>query len=706
MRQKTFFTKHSKKPKHPAKRAFSMMVALTMAMTTFTLPSSMTAQAAEPVGSIKITKKDVESNLTDPQGDGDFTTDSYQIINNSGERINWKGVFYDQGAPITTISSVYVKDAKVYAATITGLPYGKYIVKEINPPKGYHAANADQEVTINEAKEYVTIDTREVFKGGVSITKADADLGESTPQGDATLAGVEYEIVNRSAHDVFAPANGAAGNMIKPGDVVMKITTAYDNATQTYVASTGAKKLAYGTYEIRESKASEGYTKSDETYTFSITADGQMHYFDNQGETENDEESHHGWNTDNVARGDVLVGKRDRDTAQYVNLGGAHLDGSVFEIVNKSANPVVVNGETFEVDDVVTTIASDAIEKEEGTLYAALSGDKVLPYGTYDVYETVSGDGYLYDNTSKRWKKSFRVREDGEVVDVTSKETAVYNKVMREDFHFIKKTEDGSALGNVPFIVESMTTGEKHVIVTDETGSWGSDEEKHSEKTNTNDPTSPLSNGAITVNDKGEWSVADESKLDSEAGIWFTGFAEDKVTWAEDGQSYKVNDFEDVELAVDDNRRALVYDTYKVTELRCEANKNYNLVTFTVKLHRYSKDHNGNGIDLDFGTVTDKWVAIATTLANPNGVKVIPADTKAAKLIDTVTYENLTVNHDYVLKGELHLVDAEGKDEGVVATAEKAFTTKTSLSTEKKNFTKLEDAKPRGWCQRGRSQSV
>ena len=684
MKKKTFFTGHAEKHKQSTKRAFSMFMALMMTATTIAGPMPLTVKAEEEDqrGSIKITKKDVESNLAESQGDAAFTGSEYQIINESRERILWNGVWYDAGSPVTTVAIKYDTVAKIYSAQVDNLPYGTYSIKESKTPKGYKPSTYNEKVNLqSSSKTLDIIDKQQVIKGGVSITKADADLGESKPQGDASLDGAEYEIVNKSAKAIFSSEKNS---MIAPGAVVDTLTTTYDKATKTYVASTNNTKLPYGTYEIRETKAPKGYTKTDKTLTFSVTNDKEMHFFDNGGEISNTTESHHGWTTDTVIRGDVLVGKRDRDTAQYINLGGAHLDGATFEIVNKSKNPVVVNGETFDVNDVVMTIASEETKQKDDTIYAAISGNKALPYGTYDIYETRSGDGYLFDKQSKAYKKSISIREDGEVVDLTGENNSAYNKVMREDWHFIKKAGN-EGLANVAFVVESMTTGERHVIVTNETGSWGSANASHTTNTNANDPTSPITNGALGVKENGEWYVADASKLDSEAGTWFTGLAEDKVEWAEDGKSYTLVDVDDTTLKVEDNLRAFPYDTYKVQELRSEANENLDLVNFTVTLHRYSEDHNGKGIDLDFGTVTDKWVAIATTLTNDKGMKVVPANTDA-KLTDKTLYENLDINHEYRLEGELHLVNKDNKDEGVVATSEKTFTTKTSINTVNVDF--------------------
>ena len=366
MKKKTFFTSHTEKHKQPTKRAFSLFMALMMTATTFTGSIPITAKAEgtnDPNhGSIKIIKKDGESNAAESQGDALFSGAEYQIINKSGEKISWNNVWYEADSPITTVTTKYDATAKSYSAQVDNLPFGTYGIKEVTSSTGYNPSNYDKTVEINSSKVSAITDTQYVMRGGVSITKADTDLGESKPQGDASLAGAEYEIVNRSKKAIFSLETD---KMVKPGEVIDTLVTAYDEKADAYVASTDNTKLPYGTYEIRETKAPKGYTKSEKSFTFSVTNDKEMHFFDNGGEISNTTESHHGWATDDVIRGDVLVGKRDRETAQYISLGEAHLDGAIFEIVNKSANPVVVNGEAFEKDDVVMTIASEETKQED-----------------------------------------------------------------------------------------------------------------------------------------------------------------------------------------------------------------------------------------------------------------------------------------------------------------------------------------------------
>ena len=100
-----------------------------------------------------------------------------------------------------------------------------------------------------------------------------------------------------------------------------------------------------------------------------------------------------------------------------------------------------------------------------------------------------------------------------------------------------------SRLAGVPFRITSETTGESHVIVTDENGyaSTAAEWNKHTHKTNAND-------------------TAAEEDLDSEAGIWF-GLAKDGKT-----------------VPANDKLGALPYDTYTVEELRCAANEGFVLV--------------------------------------------------------------------------------------------------------------------------------
>lgn len=71
-------------------------------------------------------------------------------------------------------------------------------------------------------------------------------------------------------------------------------------------------------------------------------------------------------------------------------------------------------------------------------------------------------------------------------------------------------------------------------------------------------------------------------------------------------------------------------------------------------------------------TVTFNTV-IHTTLTGDNGAKVVKTD-EAVKVSDTVAYAGLKPGTEYTMKGELHKVNSDGSDGGVIVTAEQKFT--------------------------------
>ena len=490
--------------------------------------------------------------------------------------------------------------------------------------------------------------SEDVMRGGVALTKVDLE-GGGAAQGDASLAGAEFEVVNRSPNAVAVD-----GEWREPGEVVATLVT--DGQGR---ASTAADALPVGSYEVRETKAPDGYLLPQDgaSQTVTVESDGQVVECPVSF-------------ADQVARGDVEVGKVDRETGQPVALGEASLAGATFEITNDSPSRVRVGDEWYGPGEVCCTVAAQAAD--DGASVVARTTGGALPYGSYTVREASTGEGYLLDASSSGWSYSFQIREDGQVVDATGPQDAASNQAQREDFSFSKKDEASmERMGGVAFLVTSKTTGERHVVVTDENGTWGSSWAPHTRDTNANDPDSPDSNGAVTVGADGAWVVTDSSALDPGAGTWFTGMPDDAVSWT-DATTYEVGAAGRTTTArVDDSLRAFPYDTYSVQELRCDANEGRARVSFTVTLHRYGAAGSG-GVDLDYGTIDDKTVSVATTLT-ADGAKVAPA-TGDATLTDVVSYDQLTPGTEYRIEGELHAVDADGGDGGVVASASKTIT--------------------------------
>ena len=200
---------------------------------------------------------------------------------------------------------------------------------------------------------------------------------------------------------------------------------------------------------------------------------------------------------DEVARGGILIEKRDLESGLLTPLGGASLDGTLFEITNMSRNPVYVGGALYQPGEVCATI-----EVVDGI---AQTDARALPYGSYQMVESKPGEGYLHTDQTVR---SFQIREDGQVVEFRDGDAA-YNQVIRGDLQFVKVGEDGEAhmgrFANVAFKLTSQTTSESHIVITDENGevrtesSWN----PHSQNTNGND------------------EIPDESLWDDHAGSWY-----------------------------------------------------------------------------------------------------------------------------------------------------------------------------------------
>lgn len=342
---------------------------------------------------------------------------------------------------------------------------------------------------------------------------------------------------------------------------------------------------------------------------------------------------------DDVVRGGAKFAKVDAERDAAVPQGDATLAGAEITITNASANAVEVNGAWYQPGEDVMTLTTG----EDGT---AQSATDALPYGTYTARETSPSRGYLLNET---WSKTFSVTDEGVVVDCT--DSPLEEQVVRGDLSAVKADEDTMGrMAGVPFLVTSATTGEWHVVVTDENGmlDTSSDWNAHSQRTNASDAAYDPATGRV-----------DDSKLDPAAGVWFSGNA--------DGAT-----------PVDDSLGALPYDTYSVQELRSEANKGHNLAHFSVTVTRH-------GVDLHMGTVDDSTVAIGTTLTDAEGEKCVPASA-STRLVDEVSYQGLTAGATYTLEGELHVVNDDGTDGGVVATASTDFKAGTKVGTTEQAF--------------------
>ena len=355
--------------------------------------------------------------------------------------------------------------------------------------------------------------------------------------------------------------------------------------------STADDLLPYGEYILHESATNESMLLTAPDQTVQVEDDGVIYEFTV---------------ADEVVRGGVLIEKRDLESGLLTPLGGASLDGTLFEITNKSINAVYVNGALYEPGEVCATIeVVDGVAKTE---------NRALPYGTYQMVESKPGEGYLHTDQTVR---SFQIRKDGEIIEFRDGDAA-YNQVIRGDLQFVKVGEGGEAnmgrFANVAFKLTSETTGESHIVVTDENGEVRtvSDWNPHSQNTNGND------------------GVEDESAWDDHNGTWFGLTTEG---WMVD---------------VRDELCALPYDQYTLEELPCQGNQGYELV----KVPNITISRNNTTIYL--GTIDDQFEGvpeIGTTATVDGEHTAEPAG--EVTIVDVVAYKNLKVGQPYKLSGIL-----------------------------------------------------
>ena len=336
------------------------------------------------------------------------------------------------------------------------LSYGTYEVRESQTNESMLLTWQSETVQVRQNGHSVSVTAvDEVERGGLSVEKQDTITG-STPQGDTNFEGITFEIINNSRNPVMVE-----GQKYQPGEVVKILVTDSEGK-----ASTADDLLPYGEYILHESSTNESMLLTAPDQTVNITDDGIIYEFTM---------------ADEVVRGGVLIEKRDLESGLLTPLGGASLDGTLFEITNKSVNSVYVDGALYAPGEVCATIeVKDGIAQTE---------NRALPYGTYEMQEVKPGEGYLHTDQAVR---HFTIRQDGQVVEYRDGDAA-YNQVIRGDLQFIKVGEGGEAnmgrFANVAFKLISETTGEEHIVVTDENGEVRTTTEwnPHSQNTNGND---------------------------------------------------------------------------------------------------------------------------------------------------------------------------------------------------------------------------
>ncbi|MCR0164718.1 SrtB-anchored collagen-binding adhesin [[Clostridium] innocuum] len=543
------------------------------------------------VGNAKLQKTSSNASITDGNGNYSVAGATY-------------GVFSDkdctkQLATLTTDENGNMDVAEVTAGTV--------YIKELSAPAGYKVDKTVYPLAI-KAGEIATLkvsDTPKVTDTLIELFKIDMETQKDNPQGNASLAGAEftwkyyagfYNKENLPAEATRTWVTKTIAEKDSDGAIhyITRLADKYKVSGDSFYTQDGKNVLPLGTLTVEETKSPSGYLlegaymQADGNeeqikgmYLTQITEDGDLAVLSGSNQ-------YHV--SDKVIRGGVKIQKRDLETKDTKAQGGATLKNTAFEIISLNDNAVLVEGKLYKKNEVVKTIHTDI----EGI--ASTSAD-LLPYGKFRLSEQKPPEGYLINGAKPI---DFAITENGKIVDLTDEAHSIYNQIKRGDIEGVKiGAGSHKRLADVPFRITSKTTGESHVVVTDDNGQFSTASDWASHKHNTN------------------------AGKTSEDGVWF-GTSEP-----------------------DDSKGALLYDTYIIEELRCESNKGFQLIPpFEIVISR-------NKVVVDLGTLTDEYekeITIHTTAISKDGEKTILAG-KDVTIIDTVKLDGLVKGTKYQLKG-------------------------------------------------------
>ena len=543
------------------------------------------------IGNAKLKKATSNTSITDGNGNYSIAGATY-------------GVFADkdctkQLATLTTDENGNTDVVEVKAGTV--------YIKELSAPAGYKVDKTVYSLKV-EAGKTATLkvsDTPKVTDTLIELFKIDMETQKDNPQGNASLAGAEFtwkyyagfynkDNLPAEATRTWVTKTIAETDSDGTTHYITKLADAYKISGDSFYMQDGKAVLPLGTLTVEETKAPNGYLldgaymqagdKSEQIkglYVTQITEDGDLAVLSGSNQFSV---------SDKVIRGGVKIQKRDLETGDTKPQGSATLKDTAFDIISLNDNAVLVEGKLYKKNEVVKTIRTDI----EGI--ASTSAD-LLPYGNFRIVESEAPDGYLTDGAKPI---DFTITENGKIVDLTDEAHSIYNQIKRGDIEGVKiGAGTHKRLADVPFRITSKTTGENHIVVTDDNGQFSTSSEWASHKHNTN------------------------AGKTSEDGVWF-GTSEP-----------------------DDSKGALPYDTYIIEEMRCDSNKGFELIPpFEIVVSR-------NNLVIDLGTLTDEYekeISIHTTATSKDGEKTILAG-KEVTIVDTVKLDGLTKGTKYQLKG-------------------------------------------------------
>ena len=141
------------------------------------------------------------------------------------------------------------------------VPYGTWIIREIESPTGFVLSDEEIPVTIGSVENNVEVElVNEFIMGSIELTKVDEDYP------DNKLTGAVFEVyADKNGDGKLDDGDELLGEMAELGDGVYQMSD-----------------LRYGKYLVRETKAPEGFLLDTNVYPVSIEENGKIYTVENE----------------------------------------------------------------------------------------------------------------------------------------------------------------------------------------------------------------------------------------------------------------------------------------------------------------------------------------------------------------------------------------------------------------------------------------
>ena len=172
------------------------------------------------------------------------------------------GIFKTGTTEFTKDTAIaYTTTAEDGSFAFENVPYGTWVIREIESPTGFVLSEEEIAVTVSEVDEVVEIELVNYFiKGNIELTKVDEDYP------DNKLSGAVFE--------VYADGNG--DGKLDEGDTLLGEMTELEGGIYQM------NELRYGKYLVREKTAPTGFVLDENVYPVSIEENGKTYTVENE----------------------------------------------------------------------------------------------------------------------------------------------------------------------------------------------------------------------------------------------------------------------------------------------------------------------------------------------------------------------------------------------------------------------------------------